>query len=117
MWSDIAALTFAAVAMNHLGLIETIERVTGRRLIVANCPKCLTFWSTLAYQVVTGSDCIAGVAISFACAWLAVWLELGMGYTDQLFDRVYERIYTKTTAAHQTSTRTADTDGAEDTMP
>lgn len=114
MWSDIAALTFAAVAINHLGLIDAIKKVIRcKQLPVIDCPKCLSFWSTLVYQVAEGCFGMDSVAISLACAWLAVWLELGMGFSDLLFEKAYERIYTETTAANQTHTGTADTDGSE----
>lgn len=113
MYSDIAALTFAAVAINHLGLIDAIEKVIRIRLVVINCPKCLSFWSTLTYQVATGQLYAGSVAISLVCAWLAVWLELGMGYTDLLYNKVYERIYPET-AADQESASTAHSDSAKD---
>ena len=116
MYSDIAALTFAAVAINHLGLIAAIESTVRRRLLIVGCSKCLSFWSTLIYQIASGCFCVGSVAVSLACAWLAVWLELGMGYTDHLFDKAYEWIYPQTTAADQTGADTAHPDSTKDQM-
>ena len=116
MWSDIVALTFAAVAINHLGLIAAIEGIIKRKLWIIDCPKCLSFWSTLIYQIAAGDFFVGSVAISLTCAWLAIWLELGMGFTDLLFDKAYERIYPETTAADETSASTAHPDSAEGKM-
>lgn len=97
MWLDIACIVFIAVTMNHLGLITEIERVTGRRLIVLNCPKCASFWLVLAYGLLR-TESVSGqfvqiLAISFLCAYLASWLELMEGLIDILFMWLYEKIY------------------------
>ena len=99
-WIDIAAVVFASVTVNHLGLIAAIEGVVHRRLPIVNCPKCLSFWSTFAYGV-SGDGRLAALpsvlprllAISILCAYLAIWLELLEGYIDTLYDKLYEQIY------------------------
>jgi hypothetical protein len=99
MWTDTAAIVFACTTANHLGLTAAAERVIGRPLPVANCPKCLTFWCTLAYGLsgdgfaANPSAVVRLLAVSFLCAYAAVWLELLEGYTDTLYDRIYEQIY------------------------
>ena len=90
-WTGIAAIAFVCVAANHLGLISAIEKVIGFPLFIVNCPKCCTFWMTLFYLY--GGSFISIVAISFLNAWLATWLELGMGIIDTLYIYVYEKIY------------------------
>ena len=92
-WIDIAAIVFAAVTVNHLGLIRAIELVTGRILPVLNCGKCLTFWSVLIFMVLSSENVIRSVAISLLASYTALWLELFEGFIDVLYNKVYEKIY------------------------
>lgn len=108
-WSDIAWIVVACTSANHLGLIAAVESVLHRRLPVVNCPKCLTFWSTLAYQLacfLTGGDALLGgslvaahlpavprmLAVSFLAAYSALWLELIMYFIDTLYNSIYDNI-------------------------
>ncbi len=93
MITDIASIMIVCVAANHMGLVSAIEDVVGFRLPIINCTKCSTFWLTLFYGVGIGADIIEVLAISFLSAWLALWVELGMGYIDTLYYKVYEKIY------------------------
>ena len=95
MWMDIACIVFVCVTVNHLGLIAAIKAVTKRnRLWVLDCPKCLTFWATLCYQLVTDCYLLQQVlAISLLASYAAVWLELLEGLIDKLYLKVYEQIY------------------------
>ena len=105
-WIDIAAVVFASVTVNHLGLIAAVERVIRHRLPIVDCPRCLTFWGTLAYGL-SGDGLTAALpsalprllAISILSAYLAVWLELLEGYIDTLYDRLYEQVYTTADSA------------------
>ena len=98
-WIDIAAVVFFSTAVNHLGLIQAIERVVHHRLPVVNCPKCLSFWSTFAYGV-SGDGITAALpsvlprllAISILCSYLAICLELLMYAIDTLYNRIYVKI-------------------------
>ena len=99
-WMGIAAVVFFGVTVNHLGLISAVEGVIRHRLPIINCPRCLTFWGTLAYGL-SGDGMLAALpsclprllAISLLCAYLAMWLELIEGYIDTLYDKLYEQIY------------------------
>lgn len=107
MWIDIASIVFVCVTANHLGLIGKIEEIMGK-LPIINCPKCFTFWSVLIYEVwVVGfSDIPLLLAISFLCAYLALWLELLEGFIDTLYLWLYEKNYTNT----ENDTPAADAD-------
>lgn len=94
-----ALILFSCVAANHLGLVATIEKIVRHRLPVINCPKCLTFWSTLAYGGLSGDGLAANplalprlLAIAFLCSYLAIWLELLMYAIDTLYNRIYGKI-------------------------
>lgn len=94
-WMDAAAVVIFSTAVNHLGLIAAIERVVRHRLPILNCPKCLTFWGTLACGL-SGDGMAANpsalprlLATSILCAYLAVWLELIMYAIDTLYNKIY----------------------------
>lgn len=93
LWSDIAAIVFVCVAINHLGLISAIEGVLHCRLLIVDCVKCCTFWVVLAYMVIFTRDILTSLAVSLFCAWIALWAELGMGMIDYIYNKVYEKIY------------------------
>ena len=110
MWIDIASIVFVCVTANHLGLIGKLEEIMGK-LPIINCPKCFTFWSVLIYVLweqkgITGNFPLV-LAISFLCAYLALWLELLEGFIDTLYLWLYEKNYTNT----ENDTPAADADG------
>ena len=109
---DTALLTFSCVAANHLGLITAAENVLKRNLPIVNCPKCFTFWCVLFTTVLSGWNMIGALAVSFFFAYLAIWLELLMGFFAVLYDKYYEKIYTKTASGHTIATD-ADKDYAD----
>lgn len=91
-WRNIACIVFVSTAVNHLGLIAAIQTVTKcHRLPIVSCPKCLTFWSVLVYELwrVGFSDLPMVLAISFLCSYLAIWLELFMYAIDTLYNKIY----------------------------
>ena len=92
-WIDIASIVFVCVTANHLGLVKAIEESTERDLAVVNCPKCSSFWSTLAYTIFVTHEPISSLAISFLASYIAIWLELLEGYIDTLYLRLYDKIY------------------------
>ena len=96
-WSDILLLMLSATLANHLGLVEAVEGVLRHKIPVLNCSKCASFWLVLLCSLLSGQPLIASVAVSFLCAWAAVWLELLCGYIDTLYNRAYESIYSKET--------------------
>ncbi len=87
-------ILFVAVSVNHLGLIKAIEDILHINLPVINCCKCLSFWSCLFYLEI---PLLQRLAMSLLAAYLAVWVELGMGFIDSLYNRIYDKIYASTT--------------------
>ena len=93
-WLNDLMITFSVVAANHLGLVAAIERTVKHRLPIVNCPKCMTFWTVLVYGITTPCASPQGsIAVALLCAWAAIWLELFMGFIDQLYLKIYEQIY------------------------
>ena len=105
MWKDIVCIVFVCVTANHLGLIGAVIGVffkKRRTLPIISCPRCLTWWTTMAYGAIltathrfgsNPSDVIYWLAISFLASYLALWLELAEGVIDKLYDYVYGKIY------------------------
>lgn len=108
---DIAMLAFSCVAANHLGLVAAIEKVLGEEIPIVNCPKCFTFWAVLLATLFSGWNVIAALAVSFLCAWSAIWLDLLMGIIDYLYIKVYDTFYPTT------DTSDTDTLSASDPLP
>lgn len=94
-WLNDLMITFSVVAVNHLGLVAAIERTVKHRLPIVNCPKCMVFWTVLAHGLwdVGISDLPLAIAVALLAAWAAIWLELAMGFIDQLYLKAYEQIY------------------------
>jgi len=92
-WRDIACIVFVCTAVNHLGLIETIEGIIKREIPIVNCPKCASFWATLTYLLLGTKGNLMEIpfwlAISLLCSYLAIWLELIMYAIDTLYNRIY----------------------------
>ena len=88
----IAAIVFISTAVNHLGLIGKIESIIKRELPVIDCPKCLTCWSVMAYQLVTNCNPLLSLAIALLSSYLALWLNLFMYAIDTLYNRIYGKI-------------------------
>lgn len=84
---------FVCVMMNKLGLIHSIESVIEHDLPVLNCVRCSTFWTTLVLNMVFTHDIVLSLAGSFALSYIALWLELLIGWLDTLYMKCYEKIY------------------------
>ena len=99
-WLNVLMFTFSVVAANHLGLVVAIERTVKHRLPIINCPKCMAFWTVLVYGMAAGSDHFENIleliAVALLAAWAAIWLELFMGFIDQLYLKFYDTIYPTT---------------------
>lgn len=100
-WNEAAMIMFSCVAVNHLGLVAAIEDIVRRSLPVINCPKCLTFWCILAYMMlhVGFADMPKVIAASFLFAYLSLWLQLLLAFTDRLFNYLYDKIHPTTDTA------------------
>lgn len=110
VWIDIASIVFACVTVNHLGLIGAIENKIGHELPIVNCPKCFTFWGTLAYGLwhIGFFSLPMVLAISSLASYTAIWLELFEGYIDTLYSKFYGTIYPTTDTPDTDALNTAD---------
>lgn len=106
-WSEAFLITFSATAINHLGLVAAVEQAIRHPLPIVDCPKCLSFWSVLAYGLIfsenEGPAAVAVIALAFFCAYLSKWLHIAMFAIDTLYNKIYDTLY---------STANPNTDGA-----
>ena len=86
-------LAASATLANHMELVEAVEKVLGFKLPIVNCPKCLTFWLTLGYTLLSGTAVVHSFAISFLTAYVAVWFNLLLGLADKLYNWIYENTF------------------------
>lgn len=83
----IACTFISCVLFIHLGLGDTISKVTRINFILFRCVKCLTYWSVLGYSVYINLPLVYSVCIAFVCSYLSLWAELILG---KLADRYEE---------------------------
>ena len=92
MIGEVALVTLSAVLFVQMGLSDAIQKVIHFRLRIASCPKCLAFWSTLAYCLLTKNGVVVSVATSFICSYVALWLALLYDALALLYNYAYESI-------------------------
>jgi len=114
-WPDVLMIVFSATAANHLGLVAAAESVIRHRLPVLNCPKCAAFWSVIVYGVAVANfslftlhSSLQILAAAFLSAWSAIWLDLLMGFIDQLYIKLYDKIYPTADTTDTDALDTAD---------
>ena len=99
-----------------MGLTDAIKKVVRFDVPVIGCVKCLTFWCCIVWTVISGMHIIHAIALSILLAWCAVWLDLLMGFADNLYLRLYGK-YNKDTAEDAESGQQAAAVTEADTMP
>ena len=91
---SVVLIAVSAVLFRHLGLVEAIEGVLRRKFVLIGCPKCLTFWASLAHLL--GIEHVAplvAVFTAFAAAYAAVWLELLFGFLGKKYNELCDEVY------------------------
>lgn len=87
-------IMLCAVLVNHLGLIEAMEKVIGFKLPIINCCKCLTFWSVLFYISLPDLPKVEGLLTALLMAYGSIWTELLFGLIDLAYDQIYRKFFT-----------------------
>lgn len=86
-------VTISVVLFIHMGLSEKIQSILHIDLDFFKCCKCLTHWTTLCVLIYNGYSVLYSVGVSFIFAYVALWLELFLGYLSTLYDKIYGKIY------------------------
>ena len=85
-----ALILLACVMFVHQGLADAIGEALHCRFRIINCPKCLCFWSELAYLLCTRHGLVVSVSVAFICSYIALWLELGLSFLARIYNRLYD---------------------------
>lgn len=91
VWIALTA-AFAALLAQHLGLAEELAELVVK---AAKCPKCTTFWATLAALIYSDCDVIAAVTLSMLMAYLSFWAGFLLIGAQRLYDWLWQKINKK----------------------
>lgn len=107
-------ITLSCVLFVQMGLADAIQDVLGFRLTLISCPKCLTYWSVLAYAILSGRGFLECVAVPFISAYAALWVALAYDCLTTIYNKFYEHI-SETTDTEEDGNRAheAETDAAD----
>lgn len=103
MIAEVVRIVVSCVLFVQMGLGEAVQQVLQLKWRIASCPKCLTWWTTLAYLLVSGNGLLVSVATSFVASYVALWLALLYDVLAYLYNNIYEQI-----------TKETDTDEADE---
>ena len=112
MITEVALITISAVLFVQMGLSSAIQEFLNFRSRILSCCRCSTFWSVLAYCLVSKAGFFVSVATSFICAYVAQWLALLHDALALFYNSAYEYI-TKTDGASEDAE--VDTDKPDET--
>ena len=108
MIPEAALITASCVLFVQMGLSGAIQERLKLKLRILSCPKCLSFWSVLAWMIFSGHGLIRSVAASFLCAYAALWSALVLDGLAALYDWLYEQITETTDASPDAQTGRPD---------
>lgn len=83
----IVAMVIASLA-HHMGLSEAVVKVASK---IARCPKCLSFWGTLAVLILYNYNLIVAIALSIAMAYASYYFGLILDVLHDLYDWLWRR--------------------------
>ncbi len=92
MIKEVALITISAVLFVQMGLSSAIQATLHFRSKIASCPRCVCFWSVLAFLLLTKNGIVVSVAASFISAYAAQWLALIYDALALLYNSIYESI-------------------------
>ena len=92
MIRETALLAISCVLFVSMGLSAAIQETLHFKSQILSCPKCLTFWSVLIFNLLTGTRPVEAVAVSFISAYVALWAALLLDSITIIYNWFYEKI-------------------------
>ena len=92
MIRETALLATSCVLFVSMGLSAAIQETLHFKSKILSCPKCLTFWSVLIFNLLTGTRPVEAVAVSFISAYVALWAALLLDSITIIYNWFYEKI-------------------------
>ena len=113
MVMDVAAIVIICVLANSMGFVDAVEGVIRYKFRILSCVKCSVFWSTLIYFILMREPIVQSVATSFVLSYVALWIDLLIGYINKLYGTIYDKI----TREEETEGKDTDNKDADNQMP
>ena len=110
-------ITVSCVLFVQMGLSDAVQRALHISLRIVSCPKCLTWWICLAYQLTHDYGILESVATSFVCAYCALWLALMYDALATLYNYAYKTITPDTAEDSQALADEASPEAGPDAVP
>lgn len=93
---EAALLAVSCVLFVQMGLSGAIQETLHFKSQILSCPKCLTFWSVLVWNLAHNTPAVMSVAASFILSYAALWAALILDGLTVLYNSLYNAI-TETT--------------------
>lgn len=111
---EAALVAVSCVLFVQMGLSGAVQETLRFKSRILSCPKCLTFWAVLVWDLTHGTGLVPSVAASFLLSYAALWVALILDGLTVLYNALYDAI-TETT--EDTSQDAPAGDGPQDADP
>lgn len=89
-WIPTALISMmVGVTAHHLGLTEVVTKIVGK---IAECPKCCSFWLTLAVLLSGGCELFPSVVLSLLVAYLSFYFGLILMLLQKIYDWLWQKV-------------------------
>lgn len=86
----VGLIFLSCVLFVHLGLGATICRIIRLDIYLLKCPRCMTFWSILAYTLfATDYGWEVCISSSFVASYLSLWADLVFKKIAEVYEKLY----------------------------
>ena len=92
MIEEVAPILISCVLFVQMGLSDAVQEKLHLKVKFASCPKCLTFWSSLAWLLLHGRGPVHSIAASLVASYCALWLVMLYDALALLYNYIYEQI-------------------------
>lgn len=96
---EAALVAVSCVLFVQMGLSGAIQDAIRIKSRILSCPKCLTFWAVLAWELAHRAGLVSAVAASFILSYAALWVALILDGLAVLYNTLYETITETNTGA------------------
>lgn len=92
MLKEAALIVISCVLSVQMGLVGAVEERLGFEFHILSCPKCSTWWISIAWHLLHRRALLDTVAVSFISSYIALWLALAYDVAAVFYNYAYERI-------------------------
>lgn len=117
MWEGAIMVAVSCVLYVNMGLHEAVVDVLNIDLRITGCPRCLTFWSTLAWNLIGGYGLVPSIFVAFSLSYFALWASLLLDYLATLYNKTYEKLYNQSDAEESTSATDNTAEADDSALP